>query len=139
MFVKQSIIRIGLYSVFTPLEKRADFREPLPLEYPLSTIVIRVILSSLKIPLFQLWYICSIYSTHSINRCLTGPNQLCKVLNQSFRDQILFVKHTYPSVYENMNAANTRWFPQFEMVFKLELSCNCFHFSGIQVFSSQYY
>ena len=36
------------------LEKRVDFRERLPLEYPLSTIFIRVVLSSLKIPLFQL-------------------------------------------------------------------------------------
>ena len=54
MFVKQSIIRIGLYSIFTPLEKRAYIRGRLPIEYSVFTIVMRVILSSLKIPSFQL-------------------------------------------------------------------------------------
>ena len=54
MFVKQSIIRIGLYSIFTPLEKRAYIRGRLPIEYSFFTIVIHVILSSLKIPSFQL-------------------------------------------------------------------------------------
>ena len=118
--MKQSIIRIGLYSIFTPLEKRADSRGRLPLEYPLFTIVICVFLNSFKIPSFQLQYICSIYSILRIYRCLTGPNQLYKqgykVLKRGYRDRMSLFKHVYFRVYEIDKATNANLclkLPQF--------------------------